>query len=286
MMTELLERFTDELQDGEFSIAELIVAMAVLIIGHFVALLSKRLVNRYFARIPGVPAVIVGDVATIVQWVVYLVAIGIALSVVGVDVAWFAIAAIVILIVAGLVLRPQVENLAAGLVLTARPAFTVGDVIEVDRKVGTVMEIGSHSTALMTVEAKRVSMPNKELLGQTVTVYSAKEARRTDFYLALEPHTDLDHATTVITDALTHAPIIVSDPAPEVVASKFDANAVGLTVWIWFPSTMISDAPALDAGIRATYAALEAAGLELDVVDISVIEQKPTNQPPEPPQDG
>ena len=176
--------------------------------------------------------------------------------------------------IAGLVLRPQVENLAAGLVLTARPAFTIGDVIEVEHHIGEVIEIGSHSTALMTIEGKRVNLPNKELLGQTVTVFSAQEVRRTEFDLSLEPHTDLGHATEVITSALADAPIIVDEPAPDVVAREFEANAVGLTVRFWFPSNMMSDDRALDAAIRSTYTALEAAGIELDVPDVKVIERR------------
>ena len=260
----------DTLNSAELSLGEFLAALVILIIGVLVGRLAGRYTGRWFRRSKTVPDVIAADVAAGVRWLIYLLAIGIAFRVMGVDVAWFALAAIVVLLVAVLVVRPQVENLAAGIVLTVRPAFSLGDVIEVDRRVGSVVEIGSHSTAIETIEGKRFHMPNSELLGQTVTVYSAKETRRTEFDLALEPHTDLDHATSVITDALAHAPIIVSDPAPDVVASKFDAATVRLTVRIWFPSNMISDAPALDAAIRATYAALEGAELELGVIDISI----------------
>lgn len=260
----------DTLNSAELSLGEFLAALVILIIGVLVGRLAGRYTGRWFRRSKTVPDVIAADVAAGVRWLIYLLAIGIAFRVMGVDVAWFALAAIVVLLVAVLVVRPQVENLAAGIVLTVRPAFSLGDVIEVDRRVGSVVEIGSHSTAIETIEGKRFHMPNSELLGQTVTVYSAKETRRTEFDLALEPHTDLDHATSVITDALAHAPIIVSDPAPDVVASKFDAATVRLTVRIWFPSNMLSDAPALDAAIRATYAALEGAGLELGVIDISI----------------
>lgn len=260
----------DTLNSAELSLGEFLAALVILIIGVLVGRLAGRYTGRWFRRSKTVPDVIAADVAAGVRWLIYLLAIGTAFRVIGVDVAWFALAAIVVLLVAVLVVRPQVENLAAGIVLTVRPAFSLGDVIEVDRRVGSVVEIGSHSTAIETIEGKRFHMPNSELLGQTVTVYSAKETRRTEFDLALEPHTDLDHATSVITDALAHAPIIVSDPAPDVVASKFDAATVRLTVRIWFPSNMLSDAPALDAAIRATYAALEGAGLELGVIDISI----------------
>ena len=261
----------DALNRAELSLGELLAAACVLIIGVVIGRLAGRYTIRWFRRSRAVPDVIAADVAAGVRWIIYLLAIGIALATMGLEVAWFALATIGAIVVAFLVLKPQVENLAAGIVLTVRPAFSLGDVVEVERKVGAVVEIGSHSTAIETIEGKRFYMPNSELLGRTVTVFSANENRRAEFDLALEPHTDLDHASSVITAALSKAPIIATDPAPDVVASKFDANAVRLTVRMWFQSTMLSDAPALDAAIRATYAGLEDAGIQLDVVDISIV---------------
>ena len=170
------------------------------------------------------------------------------------------------------------ENLAAGIVLTTRTAFKLGDVIEVDRQVGSVVDIGSHSTAIETIDGTRFHMPNTTLLRQTVVVYSVHEARRATFDLVLAPHTDLDLATSVITDALAEAPIIVDDPAPDVIASEIEVDAVQLTVAIWFPSRMISSEPALDGASRATYAALEDAGIELHVLDISIVDP-PASKP-------
>jgi small-conductance mechanosensitive channel len=240
--------------------------------------LAGRLVGRWFRNSRAVPAVIAADAAAGVRWLIYLVAIGAAANVVGVNIVWFGLAAIVFLVVAVLVLRPQVENLAAGIVLTTRSSFALGDVIEVDDTIGSVVDIGSHSTAIETIDGTRFHRPNKELIRQTVVVYSVHEARRATFDLVLAPHTDLDLATSVITDALAGAPIIVDDPAPDVIASEIEVDAVQLTVAIWFPSRMISDEPALDAAIRATYAALEDAGLELHVLDISIVEP-PASKP-------
>jgi len=247
--------------------------VAVLAVAIPVAHVVGRLVNRWFRRVPSIPVEIVGDVANGFRWLVFLIAVGIAFSILGLDVAWFALAALVIIVVGGLVLRPQMENLAAGLVLTARPAFTIGDVIEVAHNVGAVVQIGSHSTAIETIEGKRVHLPNAEMLSRTITVYSARDSRRTEFDLKVRSHTDLDEAATVITRALAEAPILVSDPAPDVVASRISDNAVTLTVRVWFPSTMVSDAPAIDAGIRAAYRALEDAGIELDIIDISITQE-------------
>ena len=272
------DQVIDKLNSAQFELSEFIVAVGVLVIGALLGRLAGRYVGRWFQHSRAVPEVISNDAAAGVRWLIYLIAIGTAVNVIGVNIAWFGLAAIVVLVVAVLILRPQVENLAAGIVLTTRKAFNLGDVIEVDRRVGSVVEIGSHSTAIETIDGTRSHMPNNTLLRQTVVVYSVHEARRSTFDLVLAPHTDLDRATSVITGALAHAPIIVNDPAPDVVASEVDANAVRLTVGIWYPSGMISDEPAINAALRATYAARDAAGLELHVLDVSIVEP-PASEP-------
>jgi len=276
--TSVADQVIDELNNAQFEFAEFIVAVGVLIIGVVLGRLASRHVRRWFRHSRAVPEVIANDAAAGVRWLSYFTAIGIAANVVGVNIVWFGVAAIVFLVIAVLILRPQMENLAAGLVLTTRSAFALGDVIEIDDTVGSVVDIGSHSTAIETIDGTRFHMPNTELLRKTVVVYSAHDARRATFDLVLAPHTDLDRATAGITDALAHAPIIVDDPAPDVVASEIDANAVQLTVCFWFPSDMISDEPATDAAIRATYAALEDAGLELHVLEVSILEP-PASEP-------
>jgi small-conductance mechanosensitive channel len=270
--TSVVDQVIDELNDAQFELGEFIVAAAVVVVGVVLGRLAGRFLGRWFRHSRSVPDVIANDAAAIARWLIYLIAIGTAVSVIGVNIAWFALAAIVFLMVSVLILRPQVENLAAGIVLTARPAFTLGDVIEVDRRVGSVVDIGSHTSAIEMIDGTRFYMPNKNLLRQTVVVHSVHTARRTTFDLGLAPHTDLDRATRVITGALAQAPIIVDDPAPTVLASEFDQNAVRLTVCIWFPSEMISDEPVIDVATRITYEALEDAGLELHVVELAHVE--------------
>ena len=269
----------DELNSAEFEPSEFIVAAGVLVIGVAVGRLVGRYVGRWFRNSRTVPEVIAADAAAGVRWLIYLIAIGAAANVVGVNIVWFGLAAIVFLVVAVLVLRPQVENLAAGLVLTTRSAFALGDVIKVDDTIGSVVDIGSHSTAIETIDGTRLHMPNKELLRQTVIAYSVHDTRRATFDLVIAPHTDLDRATSVITDALAQAPVIVDDPAPDVVATEIAADAVRLTICFWFPSDMVSDEPATGAAIRATYAALEDAGLELHVLEVAIVEQPVSDAP-------
>lgn len=84
-----------------------------------------------------------------------------AITLLGVTVGWLLI--IVILILGLLMIRPMVENIAAGLLLTVRPSFTIGDQIQTDEYKGVVSEIGSRTTMLQTNTGVAMHIPNVEV---------------------------------------------------------------------------------------------------------------------------
>jgi len=239
--------------------AAVVVLVAAWPIGRFV----QRIVRRGFRKVPDVPTVIVGDVARGAKWLVYLTAFAAALALVGVDVGWVAVVTVVVLVVVVLAIRPMMQNTAAGLVLTARPAFGVGDQIEAMGVRGTVLSIGSHTTVLKSVDGVRSHIPNTSLIGQTIKVYTAFDTRRAQFDLSLAAGTDIATALGIVAKALAAADGVASDPAPEVLASRLDQDAMIVTARIWYSSSMTSDIEPVGAAILAVRTALDEAGIEL-----------------------
>ena len=105
--TSVADQVIDELNSAQFELSEFIVAVGVLIIGALLGRLAGRYVGRWFRHSRSVPDVIADDAAAGVRWLIYLTAIGTAVSVVGVNIAWFGLAVIVVLVVAVLILRPR-----------------------------------------------------------------------------------------------------------------------------------------------------------------------------------
>ena len=267
-----MDQLLEALETAEVTGWELLAAVVVLIAALPIGKLVYKLVVRTLRRVPNVPEVMVADVGRGARWLVYLVALAISLSLLGLGVGWFAIASVFAIVVGVLVLKPQIENSAAGWVLIMRPAFGVGDQIEVAGDRGIVLEIGSHSTVIRTNDGLRIHTPNSEMLSQTVKVYTAFDSRRAQFDLTLDDSVDVDHAVTIITAALVAADVVVADPAPDVVASAFDSNAVTVTARVWGPSSMTSDAAVIDAAIRSVNSAIADAGIGLDTLDITITE--------------
>jgi small-conductance mechanosensitive channel len=242
---------------------QVLAAILVLIVAFPIGHLAQRLMKRGLSKAPTIPPEIVYDLTRGARFLVYLSAAAIALVILGVGSSWVAIVIVVVLLVAVLTARPQIENTSAGLVLTARPSFTVGDEIEILGTRGTVLRIGSHSTVLDSVDGVRSYIPNTSMLGEMVHVYTASDARRAQFDMSLAAGTDIAEAFGIISKSLAAADGVLAEPASEVLASQLDEDAMIVTARFWYSSKLKTDIVPVSAAILAVRNALDEAGIEL-----------------------
>lgn len=80
----------------------------------------------------------------------------------------------------GLALQGSLSNFAGGLMILFFKPFRVGDYIESGGVSGTVVEIQTFYTVLMTIDNKRITLPNGMLTNAPVVDYSSEEYRRLD----------------------------------------------------------------------------------------------------------
>lgn len=141
---------TNAIQDAQTTGWDVVVALLIMVLAYPLARLARRLGKRATRKIPDAPQTLVDDVGRLVFWAVMTIAAGLALNALGIGIGWFSIAlggAVILMI---LMLKPIVESIAAGLLLTMRPNFAIGDVIEVEGLRGTVREIGTRVIQLQT----------------------------------------------------------------------------------------------------------------------------------------
>lgn len=242
---------------------QVLAAVIVLIAAYPLGRLVQRLAKRAFHKAPNVPPEIVFDVSRGARYLIYLIAAAIALVLVGVGSSWVAIVVVAVLFVAALIARPQIQNTSAGLVLTVRPSFGVGDQIEVMDTRGTVLQIGSHSTELESVDGVTSYIPNTKMLGEMVHVYTTSDARRAQFDMSFAAGTDIAKALGITSRALSTVEGVLSDPASEVLATRLDQDAMIVTARFWYSSKLKTDIGPVSAAILAVRNALDDADIEL-----------------------
>jgi small-conductance mechanosensitive channel len=204
------------------------------------------------------------------QVLMIAVALGWALTTLGADVGWLTVVLLVTGVIVVLALRPILEGMGASAALVTRPAFSVGDEIEVDDITGKVLEITNRSTVIRQRDGRRVHIPNVEMLSKTVVVLTVDQLRRSAVDVAVGFESDLDHVEQVLRQALGEL-----DSIERVGSVRAQAITVGveLSVRFWHPSSIEDGNDAVNDAVRTIVATLRQEGIrfappaELAIVD-------------------
>lgn len=147
---------------------------------------------------------------------------------------------IALLSVAGLAvslaLQNTLSNLAGGIMLLVTKPFQVGDYVEADGVGGTVFAIDLSYTAFITMDNKKIFVPNSQLSAAKVVNYTALGRRRVD----LTFNTSYDASTREVKDAIQEVldtiPQLLLDPEPEIRLAGYQSSSIQYVVRVWTAS--------------------------------------------------
>ena len=80
----------------------------------------------------------------------------------------------------GLALQGALSNLAGGIMLMVFKPFKLGDFVDASGVSGVVKEITMFYTVIVTLDNKRITVPNGNLMNTNIVDYSSEEYRRVD----------------------------------------------------------------------------------------------------------
>lgn len=204
------------------------------------------------------------------QALVVFIGLAISLSLLGVDVGWFTVTIALVAIVFFLMIRPLIENLAAGMLLETRPSFAVGDEIETNGYTGEVVEINVRSTAIQTRDFRRVHIPNTEVLDDTIIVHTAFDRKRSELELEIEYAADMAETTRILIGAATSVEGVHAEPPPYVRARRFGTGTYILLLRWWHDASLGAASRSLDGVVRAVKTALDAADIAMPSPELIV----------------
>ncbi len=133
----------------------------------------------------------------------------------------------------GLALQGSLSNFAGGLMILLFKPFRVGDYIEASGESGTVVEISVVYTELLTVDNKRITLPNGALTNSIIKNYSTEECRRVDLTFGAAYGCNVEKVKQIISDVVNAHELVLKDPAPFVRLSAHADSALTYTVRAW-----------------------------------------------------
>lgn len=114
-----------------------------------------------------------------------------------------------------LALQGTLSNIAAGIMLLFLRPFNVGDYIDADGIVGTVVEVGLFATQLRTIDGVFMFAPNSRLSNAKIINFSRERSRIVEIKFDVPRNADLDQLRTALQAGL-QSPHLATGSRPEV----------------------------------------------------------------------
>jgi small conductance mechanosensitive channel len=133
----------------------------------------------------------------------------------------------------GFAFRDILQNFLAGILLLLSEPFRIGDQIKSGEFEGTVENIETRATSIVTYDGRRIVMPNSTLFVNPVTVNTANEKRRLEYDMKLPKDTDIQKIRHLFLRTVAPLPHVLDEPAPDVLVVGFTDNDVTLRVRWW-----------------------------------------------------
>jgi small-conductance mechanosensitive channel len=174
------------------------------------------------------------------NFIIYTVAVVIALDILGINVVPFIAGAGVAGVAIGFAAKDTLSNLIAGVLLIIDRPFEVGDRIEVwsapadSATWGDVIDIGLRATKIKTTDNIIIIIPNNEIMLRDIinyTIISEKIRVRINIGIAYEAN--LQKAKDIIMQVAEATEWVAEDPPPKVVVRNFGESSVDLQLRVW-----------------------------------------------------
>ena len=163
----------------------------------------------------------------------------------------------------GFAFRNIVENYLAGVLLSTRNPFGIGDSIQVAGMSGNVVRLTSRDTVLMTLDGNHLRIPNSQIITSPMTNFSRNPLRRFEFDVGVSVDLDLIVVRQLAVSTLQDMPGVLREPAPRVLVQALGDSTVAVRLLAWIDQRDTDFLKARSEAIRLIKAAFDDAGIEM-----------------------
>lgn len=133
-----------------------------------------------------------------------------------------------------LAVKDSLSNLASGIAVILSKPFTLDDYVKIGDYEGKVSEIGFVYTVLLTIDNKRIMIPNSDVFSSKIINFSAEKVRRLDLTFSIGYQDDIKQAKNIILSEIEKTNLAISEPvAPFVGVKAHSASSIDLLTRVW-----------------------------------------------------
>ena len=210
----------------------IVLAIAIAVVGYFLIKYLMKAISKVKA-IEKLDPTVGRFIVNFIKWLLYVMLIIGVIGVLGVPMAQVIAVLASAGVAIGLALQGALSNLAGGILLMVLRPFNVGDYVDAAGASGVVQSINLFYTVLITVDNKRVTVPNGALMNANVVDYTVEPTRRVDLVFSCAKSEKPAEIQQCILDAVAGSKFALREPAPFARVSGGTNEAMEFTVRVW-----------------------------------------------------
>lgn len=207
-------------------------ALIAVILAFFITSLILKIVRKLITR--NLPMEDTNKFISIFQFIKYLVYIFVimfALRISGVDISVLLTASAAIFIGLGFALQQLFQDLIAGVLIILEQSLKVGDIIELDGKIGKVQKISLRSTRAYTRNQRVMIIPNHMFMSDLLFNWTQNNnVVRDNVSVGIAYGSDTLLVKELLINAALSIGEILPDPKPAVLFDDFGDSSLNFTV--------------------------------------------------------
>jgi len=217
--------YSFKFSDGiEISIQDVLIILAAIFITSIVLRLLLKVITR---KLPKPEKDKFNVVFSYFKWIIYIVIFLITLNAVGVNVTAVFAASAALLIGVGLALQTLFQDIISGVFILIDQSLHVGDIIEMDGKVGRVEEIKLRTTRAVTFDNRVLIIPNHLYLTNSLYNWTQNgKTTRESVAVGVAYGSDVDKVKALLLEAAKSCDAVFNYPEPVVLFTNFGESAL------------------------------------------------------------
>ncbi|AZQ58797.1 mechanosensitive ion channel [Maribacter sp. MJ134] len=162
-----------------------------------------------------------------IKYVVYIVVILFTMSTAGIDITILITASAALFVGLGLALQELFQDIIGGIFIILDKSLRVGDIVEVDNRVGKVFEIKLRTTRAITRDDKVIIIPNHKFISDIVYNYTQNhKTTREDVTIGVAYGSDVQLVTKILEEVVQNQRGVLKNPKPFVLFEDFGDSAL------------------------------------------------------------
>jgi len=211
-------------EDIHLTVGKLLLLIVILTIASFLLRAIRRLISR---KLPSNDKDKFRAVFSYIKWLIYIIIVLITLNAVGVNVTAVFAASAALLIGIGLALQTLFQDIISGVFILVDQTVHVGDIIEIDNKVGRVEEIKLRTTRAVTIDNKVLVIPNHLYLTNSLYNYTQNgTTTRENIEINVAYGTDTKLVESLLIQAASENDSVLKFPEPVVLFTDFAESSL------------------------------------------------------------